>query len=69
MILDLVTSQVMVIVFLQLLQYVCMIYLFSEPIILCPEMSVDSDRDSVIGSEDGKGADVRHYLFFFSWHF
>lgn len=27
------------------------------------EMSVDSDRDSVIESEDGKEADVRPFLF------
>lgn len=28
-----------------------------------PEMSVDSDRDSVIESEDGKEAVVRHFFF------
>lgn len=31
-----------------------------------PEMSVDSDRDSVIESEDGKEAVVRHFFFSFS---
>lgn len=32
--------------------------------ILSPEMSVDSDRDSVIESEDGKEAVVRHFFLF-----
>lgn len=32
--------------------------------ILFPEMSVDSDRDSVIDSEDGKEAVVRPFFLF-----
>lgn len=37
--------------------------------ILLPEMSVDSDRDSVIDSEDGKEVVVRHISFFLQHHF
>lgn len=37
--------------------------------ILLPEMSVDSDRDSVIDSEDGKEVVVRHISFYLQHHF
>lgn len=37
--------------------------------IVCPEMSVDSDRDSVIESEDGKEAVVRQFFFSFTAFF
>lgn len=37
--------------------------------IVCPEMSVDSDRDSVIESDDGKEAVVRQFFFSFTAFF
>lgn len=37
--------------------------------IVCPEMSVDSDRDSVLESEDGKEAVVRQFFFSFTAFF
>lgn len=37
--------------------------------IVYPEMSVDSDRDSVIESEDGKETVVRQFFLFFHSNF
>lgn len=73
MMLDLVTSQVTVRYSLQLLQALvhCRVFFsfFSRTcmcMIVYPEMSVDSDRDSVIESEDGKETVVRQFSFSFT---